>query len=56
MLRPLPKTIWKKGIPIPTGYIMEKMCYTENCGIVFITRCVIILVDKIKEAKRANLW
>lgn len=29
MFRLLLKIVWKKGIPIPTGYIMEKMCYTK---------------------------
>lgn len=30
MFRLLLKTIWKKGIPIPGGYIMEKVCYTKK--------------------------
>lgn len=30
MFRLLLKIIWKKGIPIPGGYIMEKVCYTKK--------------------------
>ena len=30
MFRLLLKIVWKKGIPIPGGYIMEKVWYTEN--------------------------
>lgn len=32
MFRLLLKIIWKKGIPIPGGYIMEKVCYTKKEG------------------------
>ena len=32
MFGALPKTIWKKGIPIPGGYIMEKVGYTKKEG------------------------
>ena len=35
MFRLLLKIIWKKGIPIPTGYIMENVWYTENYGVWF---------------------
>ena len=35
MFRLLLKIIWKKGIPIPTGYILENVWYTENYGVWF---------------------
>lgn len=35
MFGTLPKIVWKKGIPITTGYILEKVWYTENYGVWF---------------------